>query len=389
MPEANVQQRIELLDALRGFAILGTLGTNIWLFVNAGNIGALFGSSGFSSGAEQIIQQATLFFTNGKFLGMLTILFGVGLELQYQSARRRGTGFLMPYLWRATLLFLDGLIHFFLILEFDILMGYAVTAMLVAFIVTRGERLMWTATWLALGVHVVLVSALTAFLILTPAGDLERALGDTAQISRVYLNGSYPDDVMYRAANFWSLRAEAIFVIPMGVVLFLFGVRLMRAGAFTNTPEGSRITGLMLRWGLGLGLPLNLLALEPSLGLDIAARYVFAPILAVGYIGVIAHVVRNGWLSRAVSAVARVGRMALSNYMLQGVLASVLFYGWGFGFAQTPNAFVALGAWLGIAIVLIVFSKFWLSRFKQGPFETIWKRLSEAPFKQRRLEETA
>ncbi|NJO38042.1 MAG: DUF418 domain-containing protein [Rhizobiales bacterium] len=103
-------------------------------------------------------------------------------------------------------------------------------------------------------------------------------------------------------------------------------------------------------------------------------------------LGVIAHVVRQGWLPRAVSAVARVGRMALSNYMLQGVLASILFYGWGLGLAQTPNAFVALGAWLGIAIVLIVFSKFWLSRFKQGPFETLWKRLSEAPFKQRHPE---
>ncbi|NJK46573.1 MAG: hypothetical protein HC933_22070 [Pleurocapsa sp. SU_196_0] len=224
-----MQRRIELLDVLRGFAILGTLGTNIWLFVNAGNIGALLGSSGFSSGVERLVQQATLFFTNGKFLGMLTILFGVGLELQYQSARRRGTGFLIPYLWRATLLLLDGLIHFFLILEFDILMGYAITAMLVAFIVTRGERVMRTATWVALGVHIVLVSALTAVLMFTPASDLERALGDTAEISRVYLNGSYLDDVAYRAANFWSLRAEAIFVIPMGVVLFLFGVMLTRA----------------------------------------------------------------------------------------------------------------------------------------------------------------
>jgi uncharacterized protein len=384
-----VQRRIEVLDALRGFAILGTLGTNIWLFANAGNIGALFGTSGFSSGIEQLVQQATLFFTNGKFLGMLTILFGVGLELQYQSARRRGTGFLIPYLWRATLLLLDGLIHFLLILEFDILMGYAVTAMLVAFIVTRGERVMRTATWVALGVHVILVSALTAFLILTPAADLERALGDTAEISRVYLNGSYLDDVAYRAANFWNLRAEAIFVIPMGVVLFLFGVRLMRMGAFADTPEGSRITGLMMRWGLGVGVPLNLLALEPSLGLDFAARYVFAPIMAVGYIGLIAQVVRQGWLARAVQAVARVGRMALSNYMLQGVLASILFYGWGFGLARDPNAFVALGAWLGISIVLIVFSKAWLAKFKQGPFETIWKKLSEAPFKTRKLEERA
>jgi uncharacterized protein len=142
----------------------------------------------------------------------------------------------------------------------------------------------------------------------------------------------------------------------------------------------------MLRWGLGLGVPLNLLALEPGLGLDFAARYVFAPIMAVGYIGLIAQVVQRGWLVGAVSAVARVGRMALSNYMLQGVLASVLFYGWGFGLGRDPNAFVALVAWIGIGIVLIVLSTLWLSKFKQGPFETVWKKLSELPFKHRRLE---
>jgi uncharacterized protein len=382
-----VRQRIELLDVIRGVAILGTLGTNVWLFVNAGDLGALFGSqTRYASAVEEAMQAATLFFTNGKFLGILTILFGVGLELQYQSARRRGTPFLIAYLWRAALLMLDGLIHFLLVIEFDILMGYAATAMIVAFIVTRGERAMRAATWVALGVHLLLVGAVTAVLMLTPPADLERALGDTGAISRVYLDGNYITDVAYRAANFWTLRAEPIFVIPLGVVLFLFGVRLMRAGAFSDSPTGARVTGLMMRWGFGLGVPLNLLALEPGLGLDFAARYVFAPIMALGYIGLIAHVVRRGWLPRVGRAVARVGRMALSNYMLQGVLASVVFYGWGFGLARDPNAFVALGAWAGIGMILVVFSAVWLRRFAQGPFETVWKRLSELPFRNSSVE---
>ncbi len=384
----NPAQRIELLDALRGFAILGTLGTNVWLFTNAGNIAALLGTASYSSTAEGVLQQATLFFTNGKFLGMLTILFGVGLELQFQSARRRGARFIAPYLWRSALLFLDGLIHFALVIEFDILMGYAATAMLVALIVTRGEAVMRVATWVAASLHLTMVGALTALLMLTPAAQLQGVLGDTAAVSRVYLNTSYPDDVAYRLANFLTLRAEPLFIIPMGVALFLLGVRLMRAGAFADTPEGSKITGLMLRWGLGLGIPLNLLALEPSFGLDLATRYVFAPIMAVGYIGLIAQGVRRGWLARGVRVVARVGRMALSNYMLQGVLASILFYGWGFGLARSPNAFVALIAWIGIAIVLVFFSKLWLSRFQQGPFEIVWKKLSEAPFKPRQFEAT-
>ena len=177
------------------------------------------------------------------------------------------------------------------------------------------------------------------------------------------------------------MRIEPIFVVPLGITLFLFGVRLMRAGAFAETPEGSRITAQMMRWGLGLGVPLNLLALVPEFGLDFAARYVFAPIQAMGYIGLIAVALRRGWLTRAASSIALVGRMALSNYMLQGVLASILFYGWGFGLARQPSAYVALAAWMGISALLVVFSGMWLRRFEQGPFETIWKILSDLPFR--------
>ncbi len=204
-------------------------------------------------------------------------------------------------------------------------------------------------------------------------------MGDFGDISQVYLNGTYLEGVVYRLENFSSLRIEPIFVIPMGITLFLLGVRLMRSGAFFE--QGSHLTDQMMHWGLGLGIPLNLLALEPSLGLDLAARYLFAPLQAAGYIGLIAYALRHGWLSSIASSIAKVGRMALSNYMLQGVLASVLFYGWGFGLARTPNAYFALAAWLFISIALVIFSKFWLQRFNQGPFETIWKILSEMPFR--------
>ena len=92
-----MRQRIELLDVLRGFAILGT---NIWLFANAGNLETLFGlAHPYATGLKNVLQQTTLVFTNGKSLGILTILFGVELELQFRSAARRGSSVLPVYLF--------------------------------------------------------------------------------------------------------------------------------------------------------------------------------------------------------------------------------------------------------------------------------------------------
>ena len=369
-----MKTRLEVLDVLRGIAILGTLGTNIWLFANAGNLGALFGENPYASQLEFALQQITLMFTNGKFLGMLTIMFGIGLELQYQSAKKRGAAFLPAYLWRSLILLLDGFIHFVLVIEFDILMGYAVTAMIVAWVVTSGERVMRVVLWSALGVHAILVTVGTVALRST--GSTE-ALGDLGSISRVYLDGTYINAIAYRLQNFWILRLEPIFVIPMGVALFLFGVRLLRSNALADPTQQRR----MMAWGLGLGLPLNALTLLPVSGLELMARYLFAPILSIGYIGLIAHAFGQGWLEPISKRVAMVGRMALSSYVLQGLLASVLFYGWGFGLAREPNAYIALAAWLGIGATLIVFSNLWLRKFALGPFEAIWKILSELPFK--------
>jgi uncharacterized protein len=369
------EQRLEALDFLRGFAIIGTLGTNIWIFANAGNLGAVFGQTNYTSQLETWLQHLTLFLTNGKFLGILTILFGVGLELQYQSAKKQGRAFLPAYLWRSLLLFLDGLLHFALVIEFDILMGYAITAMIAAVMVYKN----WIrpTMWLAFGLHGLLVGLGTVGLFF---GDASQGLSGYADLQRVYLEGSYWDGVLYRLREFWLLRIEPVFVIPLSLGLFLLGVQFFRRGFLTDQALALRF----LRLGLGLGLPLALLCEFYSEQLILVSRYAVAPLVGVGYIGLVLHAFHRGWLERIRHGVARFGRMALSNYMLQGVLASVLFYGWGLGLGRQPNAFVALAAWLGIVSVLVLFSKWWLGRFSQGPFERVWKTLSEAPFKNSR-----
>ena len=89
MPAAS--RRLDVLDILRGLAIVGTFGTNVWIFTNpAGPPDALASPPSLDSLAGAV-ETAIRFVFNGKALALLTLLFGVGLELQYRSARRRGT----------------------------------------------------------------------------------------------------------------------------------------------------------------------------------------------------------------------------------------------------------------------------------------------------------
>jgi len=159
MPAGAGTRRIQLLDTLRGVAIFGTLGTNIWLFstVGSGESVVFGGGLPWWVSFDGFFTTLALFFTNGKFLGMLTILFGVGVEIQYQSARRRGRAWPVCYLWRSVLLLFEGFLHYVLVFEFDILMGYAVAAIIVG----RSEKVIRRAMWIFGGLHVLLVGAVS------------------------------------------------------------------------------------------------------------------------------------------------------------------------------------------------------------------------------------
>jgi uncharacterized protein len=141
-PSDVPQERIGVLDVARGIAILGTLATNIWIFTDPGGIIGYLERPlpSLTGGLEQTVQTITRQLANGKFLGMLTLMFGIGLELQRRSARRRGRPWPGRYPWRASLLFLDGLLHYLLVVEFDILMGYAVTGAVVAAVLATSPR---------------------------------------------------------------------------------------------------------------------------------------------------------------------------------------------------------------------------------------------------------
>ncbi|THV40545.1 DUF418 domain-containing protein [Glycomyces buryatensis] len=364
-------QRLPLLDVLRGIAILGTLGTNIWIFASVhGEAGPLIG---YAATDDSLLGGVFELLTNGKFLSMLTVLFGVGLAIQFRSSEKHGRRWPGRYHWRAAFLFIEGTIHFTLIFAWDVLMGYAVTAIVVAWLLTRSRRAQHAVMWAALGVHLALIALITTAMFGGSAIDPQ----PDPEVQALYASGSWWEQVQFRLDNALAFRIEPVVTFPLLVFLFMLGVRLLRASAFGADDRARLIRRRLLWWGLGTGIPLNLAIMAGPDQLFFIERYVAAPIVMLGYIGLIGFAVERVRRGPLMKSLESLGRSALSGYILQNLLASAVCYGWGLGLAArfgTSPLFV-VGLWLAISAVLLIGSRLWLRRFETGPAELLQKRL--------------
>jgi uncharacterized protein len=365
--------RYAALDVLRGIAILGTLATNIWIFTDPeGLIGYVNGSGAEGTPAawaitEDVLQQLA----QGKFLGLLTLMFGIGLEIQRRSAVRAGRQWPGRYPWRAALLFLDGVLNFLLVIEFDVLMGYALTGFVVAYVLATSERAQRRVCAIAAGVHLLLLTMITVVLQLGPAPASTPPPLDP----NPYADGSWWDLVLFRIDNVVLFRLETVFILPLSVAMFLLGAWLLRSGVLE--PRGERLRRRLLVLGsaalvadFALGF-----ALAPA-GI-IAARYGTAPVVALGLLALVVEVVRRRPDAGPVrNRLAEIGRMALSCYVLQNLVASAICYGWGLGLAARMSAEVrvpgTITLYLVVVVIISTFAHLWLRRFRRGPLELAW-----------------
>lgn len=381
----QVSQRIQLLDILRGFAVLGTLGTNIWLFAHLGDLNYVFtfAHSAWWADIQDLIRVTVLFLVNGKLLGMLTIMFGVGLELKYRQAMRKGSPWPGMYIWTCLFLLIEGFLHYTLVLEYDILMSYGITALIVAFIIKGGDKAIRRAMKITGGIHGTVMLLILLFGLLSRVIGANVSIGDWSHIVSIYQDGSWFMQVEERLKNFVLMRSEAIFVIPMNVFLFLLGICMMRKGVFAPDERGKQLRSTLMIRGLCVGIPLNALIFIPGGYFDLPVRYLFGPILALGYMGLLAKLIESKEKFWLWDKLAKVGKMSLSCYVLQNIISSVIFYGWGLGLGGKVNSLTVVVIWFAISGFLIALSSLWLSRFNLGPMEYV--RRTTSGFIEKRL----
>ena len=386
-------ERIGLLDALRGLALLGIFVVNIEWFTRPwqefGN-----GMAQGLAGADFIAAWAVHVFVSGKFWILFSLLFGMGFAVMMARAKASDR-FASIYLRRLAVLFAIGIAHALLFWVGDILHSYVIAGLLLLALRDAGPRAQ-LAIGLAMYLGLCGLSLLAgAAMLAVPAGQMDMvatgALAENARAAEAaaaaYAGGGFAEVTAQRLRDFSSLAWNNFGVVPMALGIFLIGSWLLRSGRIADVAGNRAFFVRMAACCLPLGLAVTLWAAWLSTGhpqgtLDM--RYLVAASLhglgalpmTLGGVALVALAWQSAVGARLLGLVAPVGRMALTNYLLQSVIASLLFYGYGLAmWGRIGHAGLVLLA-LAVFALQALASRWWLARYRFGPLEWAWRWLT-------------
>ena len=402
----SAQERIASIDVLRGVALLGILLMNIWAFALPD---IAFTDPPAAGGASPINMGVWAFshlLCEQKMMSLFSMLFGAGLIVMVQRSDARGTSLTSIYYRRICWLLVFGLLHAFLLWNGDILVPYA----LCGFVLYPFRRLK-PGLQILLGALVFLSQVpLTAGLGLLEVRlqqmtgpnndrgteeqrelrrDLEEEIYPSRDIDAVIErhHQGYADQLGPRAEeNLWEELVGFLFWSgPRAGGLMLIGMALMQLRIFA-AERSFRFYVRLAVLGYLLGLPLVGYGIYDMTRHDFDDlrqylwsghfNYVGSLFVALGHAGVVMLICKAGLLSWLTARLAAVGRMALSNYLMQSILCTTLFEGWGFGLFGKLDRAELLGVVVAIWLIQLMVSPLWLRYFRFGPMEWLWRSLT-------------
>lgn len=386
-------ERIEILDVLRGLAIGGILIGNMQWFSGYGMMPAAIAAQAPQS--DQIVNFLVHFMIEGKFYSVFSLLFGFGFALQIARAAERGDTNATLFKRRLFWLMLIGLMHAYLLWAGDILSIYALVGFLLILFrrKTDASLLKWAAALMIVPIltYLLMYALFVAFAPPGVAAQVEAGQSDfwTQAVASIREGSFFQIATGFNLQYIVGRYAGLIFEmrLPKILAMFLLGFYAYRRRLFQDLPGNKPFIRRVLIYGLGIGIPCNLAfaalagreAVLPPTAIGIIGVFSYAigvPALALGIIALIATLLQNSGWQRTLALLAPVGRMALTNYLLQTIVGVTIFYGYGFGlYGQVGPAKVTFLA-LAIFAVQIPLSALWLRYFAYGPMEWIWRQLT-------------
>jgi len=397
MPESlaqpiAIQERIDAVDVLRGIAVCGILVGNMqW------NSGYGFMPPAMAEAwpiYDKVTQYLVHLFVEGKFYSIFSLLFGFGFALQIDRAQQRGDVNASVFKRRLFWLLVIGVIHAS-IWAGDILSVYAVIGfVLLLFRRKPNESLLKWAIWLMIVPLIYFAIILVLFLVFAPpdtASMVEKAQADMFQSAmNVVPNGGFFQIIREYNVGMVIGRWAGLLLqmrFPKVLAMFLLGFYAYRKGYFQRPLDHRPFIRRVMIYGLGLGLICNPLFawfahseadFPPSVSgmIGIIMYGVGVPALALGVAALIVTLWQIDAWRKVLGIFAPVGRMALTNYLMQTAISLFIFYGWGLGYYGSVGALSATLLALMIFTAQIVISTIWLKYFAYGPMEWIWRQLT-------------
>ncbi len=427
-------ERIQIIDALRGFALCGILIMNIPYFAlpfQQGDDPRLFGE--LSSQANHFWWGFVRFYLEGSMRGLFSVLFGAGTILLLNRLEKRNAGMIPAdiYFRRLLWLLIFGLINGFVLnWPGDILYHYAIVGMFIFAFRNASPKLLIGFIVLFVGITMLFAFLHKRDLFEMRAKGMEaqqlkkqekkltekqeKELGawegflkgrDTTEnrkaaerMSKEVSEGSFGD--VFETMSVWTAKLESTKFYGMFffdiIIFFLLGFLLFKTGVITGEKSIGfygimAVAGYILGFGEGYFQYRHILLanFDPFAyyrlgGLPVSVYQVHRICTTLGHLGMLMVLYKSGFFNWILIPLARMGQMAFTNYLSQSIICGFIFYGYGFGFFGKFERYEIYYIWAVIIAFQMVFSMVWLRYFRFGPFEWAWRSLTywkRQPFK--------
>jgi uncharacterized protein len=423
------EERIFALDTIRGFALLGILLLNICSF---GLPDAAYNNplpAGGATGWNLMSWWIMSVLADGKMRAIFSLTFGAGVYLLNDRLSRKGAAadaadiHYRRMLW----LLLFGIMHAYLVWDGDILVYYALLGLVLYPLRKLSARALLIAAAVlllvmsggAVLIHRLLLDeqreyvqiraderagiALTADQQETKR-DWEETLArrapsaDELKRETDAHRGSYFTLLNFRAKEVYRLHSVPLYWPDPWfdmLMMMLIGIAMIKKGVLSGS-YGSKFYIWMAVLSFAIGIPADAWATWyitthhfsiESFSLALS-EYEFGRFTAFGYIALILLALKSGILRRATRALAYVGQMAFSNYILTSLICTTLFEGYGFGLFGKLERYQLYAIVFFVWLVILTLSSFWLRRFRFGPLEWLWRSLTywrKQPFRREKI----
>lgn len=356
--------RIEIADALRGIAVMG-----IVIYHSLEHFNLFYPNQAYTLACDSDVFSICQMLFSGKMYGIFALLFGLSFFIMRDNQEQQGHDFSLRFAWRMILLFIIGMVN----MSFyngDILTTYAVMGLLMIPVAYLSSKWLWAITIF------LLIQPIEIYCILTGTqldvswmweayertGEANMH-GTIIQSAIVNLQEAFPTNVG------WGVYSGRL---TQTLGLFFLGILVGRYRLLYNEGRNLKIW----LWVLIISLPLALIGSNINAGdYSIWTKPVtnfFILLSEVSAVVLLWYKLKG--FSKALRHICFFGRMSLSNYLLQSIIGSFLFYGWGLSLYDDLGSTWSLLVGIGMIIFQILILRQWNKYHQRGPMETLWRK---------------